>query len=78
MELNKATVYATESCIWCERVIKLLEEHGYTNVKYIINTDIPLEEFNKLVPNTKTVPQVFINGTYIGGYNSVHSYLANK
>lgn len=34
-----------------------------------------LDQLRELVPGAKTVPQIFIDGTYIGGYTDLVDHL---
>lgn len=57
-------------CEWCTKAKELLRKHGEEFVEFNIIEHPILREFliaNKL----KTVPQIFINGYLIGGYQDL-------
>lgn len=67
-------VYGKPNCPWCVKMIDFLENHGY-DYSYI---DISVREGAKeflLSQEIKTVPAVFINGDYLGGYEKTVSEL---
>ena len=71
-----ATVYGTKTCTWCEQVIRALKKHTTSTTKIDVNEADNLEEMKKFAgENARTVPQVVINGKYIGGYTEVDRYL---
>ena len=71
----KATVYTGPSCTWCDRVKVLLKDNDYT-IEEIQMNGATLEDlqtkFNKVI---RTVPQVIIDDTLIGGYHEVENLI---
>ena len=77
-----AIVYGTKTCTWCDQVVRALkgaEDNIFQKVnvtKIDVNEADNLEEMKKFAgENARTVPQVVINGKYIGGYTEVDRYL---
>tara|TARA_B100001996_G_scaffold268002_1_gene209466 strand:+ start:76 stop:342 length:267 start_codon:yes stop_codon:yes gene_type:complete len=71
-----ATVYGTKTCTWCEQVIRALKKHTTSITKIDVNEANNLEEMKKFAgEDARTVPQVVIDGEYIGGYTEVDRYL---
>jgi len=73
----KAKMYSTARCIWCTRVVKLLEEYG-AEVEKIDVTGSPtlLQEMQTAAGEAVTaVPQVIIDDKYIGGYTETERFL---
>jgi len=73
----KATVYGTPRCSWCDRVSKMLGENEIEVEK--IDVSESKENF-KLMKNvagktTTTVPQVIIDGKFVGGYTEVERFI---
>ena len=63
-------------CNFCTKVIKELEEEGVAVEKKDIKEPNNLIEMRKAAgENARTVPQVVIDGKYIGGYTEVDRYL---
>ena len=72
----KATVYSTSSCVWCDKVVSLLEKEGVEVDKIDVGKDPnELKEMLKVSDNAKTVPQVVIDGNFIGGYTEVERFI---
>lgn len=56
-------IYGMEGCGFCNAAISLAEE---LELDYTYHEDTP--EFSTLFPQARTVPQIMIDGTWIGGY----------
>ena len=76
----KAIVYSTPQCNWCDKVVELLE-----NVNEMVVDKIDITESREnydmmtdVAGNVKQVPQVVIDGKYIGGYTNTDHYLRGK
>ena len=74
--MKKAIVFTGPNWQWCDRVKDLLS--GYFDVKAV---DI-VENITELRAATKvqirTVPQVVIDGVYVGGYAECEEYIKNE
>ena len=66
-------VFGTSWCPWCKRALALLDRLG------IAHCFFDVEKFPELSPKSRTgqqtVPQVFVNRKFIGGYESLVRYL---
>ena len=71
-----AVVYGTKRCNFCTLVVNALEKEGATvEKKDVSEPNILLEMREAAGENARTVPQVVIDGKYIGGYTEVDRYL---
>ena len=71
-----ATVYGSKMCNFCTLVVNALEKEGATVEKKDVSEPNNLIEMKKAAgEDARTVPQVVINGKYIGGYTEVDRYL---
>lgn len=74
----KIIIYTQDLCEFCDSAKKEFERRGwdYTshNVKHKDNKKALLE----LLPNAKTVPQIWINDEYIGGYHDFMTWLEDE
>ncbi|MGE5525849.1 MAG: glutathione peroxidase [Rhodospirillaceae bacterium] len=73
---DQVAVFTREGCQYCAKAKKLLTDLGYAYA------EIPLEHSKRstivgAVTGEKTVPQVFINGTHIGGLEALERYVQN-
>ena len=71
-----AIVYGSKMCHFCTQVIKELEKEGATVEKKDVSEPNNLIEMREAAgENARTVPQVVVDGKYIGGYTEVHRFL---
>jgi len=70
------TIYGKEHCIYCEKAKALLHNKAtsyeyHDVVKDINQRNILLSK----VKDVKTLPQIFLNEKYIGGFTELQAYL---
>ena len=71
-----AVVYGTESCGWCESVVRSLKKHTTSVTKVDVREPDNLAEMKKFAgKDARSVPQVVIDGKYVGGYTETERYL---
>ena len=60
-------IYGADGCGFCEKAVDLAEELclDYT----YIDAYTAMIEFSRLFPGAKTVPQILVNGEWVGGYS---------
>lgn len=74
----KAVVWSKPGCPYCVMAQKLLENKGYEVDYRTIGFGWNMEQLFEAVPNVRTVPQIFLDNEYIGGYdNLVKHFEAN-
>ena len=67
-----AEVYGTTTCGYCRRAKSLLKAKGIAYREFIVGEDISDEELTKKIGKPAlTVPQIFLDGEYIGGYTDL-------
>ncbi|HDH08721.1 MAG TPA: glutathione peroxidase [Gammaproteobacteria bacterium] len=71
------TVFSREGCAYCVRTKGLLRDAGLEFDELVLNRDFS-ESTIRAVSGKTTVPQVFINGDYIGGSEELEQYLAGR
>ena len=71
----KATIYRGLSCSWCDRVKTLLKDNDYEIEEIMINKTILEEIQTKYDTTIRTVPQVVIVDTLIGGFAEVRDMM---
>ena len=73
-----AIVWSKDGCAYCEQAKKLLNQH---NIQYeernIMGGSWTKEQLLESVPTARTLPQIFLNGEYVGGYIELHKRLTN-
>ncbi len=73
----EAKIYGTPRCSWCDRVAKILEDREVTVEKIDVSgrKDLIKEMQKAAEEKVTTVPQVIIDGKYVGGYTEVERFL---
>jgi glutaredoxin-like protein len=69
------SVFSREDCPYCARAKGMLRDAGIPYEELVLNRDYT-EASLRAVSGRATVPQVFINGKYIGGSEDLEQYLA--
>ena len=70
-----AIVWSTSTCTFCKQAKTLLNSKNIPFEERMIGSEWTKEQLLEVVPNARTVPQIFIDGNYIGGYTDLVSYL---
>lgn len=67
------TIYTTPSCPYCVRAKSLLKQKGQTvfNEIDVSKSDAVREEMIEKAGGRRTVPQIFINGAHVGGFDDL-------
>jgi glutaredoxin len=71
----KAIIWTKYHCTYCDMAKKLLEQQGIKFEERKIGDGYTKEELLEVVPNARSVPQIFLNEDYIGGYNELQKHL---
>ena len=72
----KVEIYTKDLCIWCDRAKGLLNAHSIDfNEIDLSDNDKRAKFYENIGNNVKTVPQIFIDGQRIGGYQDLRAWL---
>lgn len=72
----KVEIYTKDFCIWCDRAKGLLNAHSIEfNEIDLSDDDTRIKFYENIGNNVKTVPQIFIDGERIGGYQDLREWL---
>lgn len=74
----KAIVWSKTSCPYCVSAVALLKQKGYTIEERKIGVDWTREQLLEAVPMARTVPQIFLDNEYIGGYDNLVKHFEAK
>jgi glutaredoxin 3 len=69
--MAKVTVYSTRVCPYCRMAEKLLDKKGATYEKVMVDEMPERREEMERLSGRKTVPQIFINNTPVGGFTDL-------
>lgn len=74
----KIEIYSRPNCSWCVKAKEIMNSLGLSYTEKVLNVDYTKEELVKLVSQPHvplTVPQIFVDGRRIGGYEDLCEYL---
>lgn len=71
-------IYTTQICPYCIRAKRLLDKKGATYVEIDVSGDQALRDsMTKRAGGARTVPQIFIGGTHVGGCDDLYELEAD-
>lgn len=73
----KAVVWSKEQCPYCVQAKKLLELKGIEYEERNIQKDWTKEQLLEAVPTARTLPQIFLDEEYVGGFTELKKRLEN-
>lgn len=71
----KAVVWSKYHCPFCDQAKALLKLKGIEYEERKIGDGFTREDLLEAVPTARTVPQIFINEEYIGGFTELKQRL---
>lgn len=74
----KAIVWSKTTCPYCVQAKRLLERKGIEYEERVIGEGWSREQLLEAVPNARTVPQIFLDGDLIGGYDNLSQHFINE
>lgn len=74
----KAVIWSKPDCPNCTKASTLLKNKGYDIEERKLGFGWNREQLFEAVPNAKSVPQIFLNGEYIGSYENLQKYFEAK
>ena len=74
--MKKAIVWSKDQCPFCVQAKALLESRGIEYEERNVSKDWTKEQLLEAVPTARTLPQIFLDDTYVGGFNELRQHLA--
>ena len=74
----KAIVWSKYHCPYCDQAKALLTSKGIQFEEKKIGDGYTKEELLEAVPNARTVPQIFLDGELVGGFNELKQKLTES
>lgn len=68
-------IYGKPMCPFCDKAKQFCETRGLEYTYKSLGTDYTKEELLETFPGARTVPQIIVGGTKIGGYDKLTSYI---
>ena len=72
----KAVVWSKDACPFCDQAKALLKYKGIEFEERKVGGDWTKEQLLEAVPTARTVPQIFLDGQYIGGFQELKAHLS--
>ena len=73
--MSKAVIWSKYHCPYCDQAKALLKMKGIEFEERNINEDWTKEQLLEAVPTARTVPQIFLDDKYIGGFTELKKHL---
>ena len=74
----RAIVWSKPMCGYCVKAKSLLKNRGIEYEEKNIAEGHDIQEMLKLVPNARTMPQIFIEDKHVGGYDQLEKFLGEQ
>jgi len=71
----KAVVWSKPACPYCGKAKNLLKNKGIEDEEKNIAEGYKIEDLLALVPNARTMPQIWLDGEHLGGYKELEEKL---
>jgi glutaredoxin 3 len=73
--MSKAIVWSKDACPFCLQAKALLESKGIEYEERNINEGYTKEQLLESVPTARTLPQIFLDDEYVGGFTELKKKL---
>ena len=73
--MKQDIIWSKYHCPYCDRARVLLNLHNIKIEERKIGDGWTREELLEEIPTARSVPQILIDGQYIGGYNELEKFL---
>jgi glutaredoxin len=68
-------IYSKPGCSYCDKAKALLDMKKLPYIVLTLNVDYSIQDLQLLVPNVRTVPQIFKDNRLIGGFDDLKASL---
>lgn len=72
----KAIVWSKDQCPFCVQAKAMLESKGIEYEERNVSQNWTREQLFEAVPTARTLPQIFLDGEYVGGFTELRKKLA--
>lgn len=71
----RALIWSKPNCPYCDKAKAELTSRGIDYEERVIGSQWTKQQLLEMVPDALTVPQIFLDGIYVGGYNELKEYI---
>ena len=68
---KRAVVWSQANCLACNQAKTLLDIKGISYEVKMLGVDATKQELLEAVPDARSVPQIFLDGEYVGGLDAL-------
>jgi glutaredoxin len=72
--MSKAIVWSKNQCPYCVQAKALLDMKGIEYEERNVQEDWTKEQLLGVVPTARTLPQIFLDDNYIGGFTELKAH----
>lgn len=76
--MKEIIVWTKYGCTYCEQAKGLLKQKGMIFEERKIGDGWTKEDLLEAIPSARTVPQIFIDGKLVGGFNELKTALETE
>lgn len=76
--MSNAVIWSKHQCSYCDQAKALMNQRGIVFEERKIGDGYTKEDLLEAVPTARTVPQIFINDEYVGGFTELREFLSNE
>lgn len=69
--MARVEIYSADNCDYCRRAKSLLTDAGVEFEEFDIASDNNRQSLMDRLPRMRSIPQIFVNGEHIGGYEDL-------
>jgi len=73
--MSKAIVWSKNHCPFCDQAKALLTQRGIVFEEKKVGEGYSREDLLEAVPSARTVPQIFLDEEYVGGFTELRQRL---
>ena len=73
--MKNIVIYTQDRCVHCNSAKREFEIRGWEYTSHNITEINNFNSLQELLPGIRTIPQIWIDDNYIGGYNDLKEWL---
>ena len=73
--MTKAIVWSKDQCPYCDQAKNLLKMKGIEFEERNVSKDWTREQLLEAVPTARTLPQIFLDDSHVGGFDELRQRL---
>ena len=73
--MTKAIIWCNVGCHFCEMAKNLLKQKGIEYEERNLAKEWKIQQLLEAVPGARSVPQIFVDDKYVGGYDELVDHL---